>query len=107
MLWLAYDTAQAGSVVSLRTGQVISGPTPSLRLPLEDLTLQFGATTYRSALSPDMHLAALEQDGRLMIWDVLTGAYTEVAPDLEGEKIFIGWIPDPDAWEAALQAGAP
>jgi hypothetical protein len=108
-LWLLYSGPVVGTVVAAPAGDVIarSGESLSLRIPLEELERQFGPEGYSRVLSPDMQLAALVHNGRLMIWDVLTGEYTEVAPELEGEKTFIGWIPDPDAWEATLAAGAP
>ena len=106
-LWLLYDNPPRGAIVTLPGGEGVVDPSSRLRLPYEELVRQFSEESYMVGLTSDMHLAALERNGRLMIWDVLTGGYTEVAPDLEGEKTFIGWIPDPDAWEAALQAGAP
>jgi len=108
-LWLLYTEPMVGTIVAAPDGATIAASSEdrSLRLPIEELERQYGVAGVPLSISPDANLAVLEHNDRLMIWDVLTGEYTEVAPDIPGDKTFIGWIPDPDAWEAALAAGAP
>ncbi len=114
------DDPSTASVVSALNGRVIWGSSTAFPveeivnglaarsvLPPEVIARAFALADYRDWISQDAHLIAIPGGPELLVWDVLTGGYTEVAPELEGDKTFIGWIADPDAWEAAIQAGAP
>lgn len=40
-------------------------------------------------------LAHHNEADELAVWHVLTGNTAEIAPQVEGEKVFPGWVPDP------------
>jgi hypothetical protein len=49
--------------------------------------------------SPDGHLIAGHSGDDIVVWDLDSGESTIVAPELEGRKIFLGWVPDPQLGE--------
>lgn len=43
----------------------------------------------------------------LVIWDALSGKMAEIAPQIEGERVFQGWVPNPNIVDGALGQPSP
>ncbi len=84
------EDRKLGMVIDLAAGDVIHGPS-------EDLF-------YARDWSPDSHLLAMRRDDEIFFFDVTTGLTTPIAPEFEGEKIFLGWVPDPSIYPLASES---
>ena len=57
--------------------------------------------------SPDGRLLAGTSGDSAHVFDPSTDQSAPIAPMLEGEKIFLGWIPDPSIFDAVLSSPSP
>lgn len=113
LIWLTFKGSEEGMILEAPSGEVVAGPAVELHIPSAD-EIQY-APVWRTLIprqyiremkirsrSPDRHLITGYQRDEVVVWDVETGDFTPVAPDLEGEKIFLGWVPDPSAYDGLI-----
>jgi len=50
--------------------------------------------------SPDGHMLVVEGGGSILIYDLDSGTSDLVSPELEGERLFLGWLQDPSMYDA-------
>lgn len=102
LLWVVYGERREGAIVEVPSGKVVAGPDPRLYPPSKreeiDSSPAWASDAFdesRLRWTPDMHLLAGYRGDDIVVWDVETGGYTTVAPELKGYKVLLGWDPTP------------
>jgi len=104
-VWVTADDPRQGWIAQLPSGQIIAGPSSLLYPPTsEELEIlpgveNVGSEAKEHSRSPDLNLIAGYRGEDLVVWDVLTGDSIAVASEPPGQKVFLGWVPDPGVFE--------